>query len=260
MKSDSQRSFHEARHPEREKGRDLFLSGFFIEELRSLVPNPKRILVLGSGDGKESRALIEHFPEVSVLSMDLSAPEIESSASVESLRGALVRGDWDLPPFAAETFDLAVFFAALHHSARLEKTLRSVSSILRPGGALYATHEPMASLLLGRSQKARMANIAEEEGGIETSPSLGEYQQALEKAGFTSFRVGASSLNLIRLEANEPSFADVRLRRSAWPERFSATCLKAITRFDKNAKLSFLFLLQRLAFGLFGVTITGKKE
>lgn len=257
--SDRDRSFQEARHPLREAGRERFLAGSFGLELKRLTPDPKRILVLGGGDGKEAAALAGIFPGAMVVSMDLSLPELELGRSSPERAGSFVRGDWDLPPFPENTFDLAVFFAALHHSENLPLTLKAVHALLRPGGAVYATHEPMSSLLLGPSQRRRMARIGREEGGIETSPSYGDYLESMRTAGFRDIAIRSASLNLIRLDDSAARFEDAALRRNPWPERVISKVLRMMGCLGEDRKLSFLFWVQRLAFGLFGVTVEGKK-
>lgn len=255
-RGERQRSYREARHPLREKGRELFLSDRFGKEVQRLVSNPSRVLVLGSADGKEAAALKSLFPQALVVSIDLSETEIEESAEKSS---NLVLGDWNSPPFPPESFDLAVFYAALHHSSSLNETLRAVASILRPGGWVYATHEPMASLLLGNSQRSRMKQIGEEEGGIETSPRLREYRESLHATGFEEIRVEASGLNLVRLLEMKEGFEDTRLRRSDWPECLVRGILKVARPLGDRFLLNLIFLIQRLTFGLFGVTLYGRK-
>lgn len=258
--SDRDRSFEQARHPLREAGRERFLAGPFGRELKRLVPDPERILVLGGGDGKEAAALAHIFPRALVVSMDLSLPELERGRSSPGTAEILVRGDWDRPPFPNNTFDLAVFFAALHHSEDLRRTLSAVYSVLRPEGALYAAHEPMSSLLLGPFQRRRMARIGREEGGIETSPSHDDYVHSMRGAGFHDVVVRSASLNLIRLEDPESRFEDTAQRRNPWPERTLSRVLRGMQGFGDDRKLSFLFWVQRLAFGLFGVTVEGRKR
>jgi SAM-dependent methyltransferase len=255
-KGERYRSYREARHPLRERGRDLFLAGRFGKEIRLLVSDPRRVLVLGSADGKEVSALQSFFPQALVVAMDLSEAEIEELESKES---NLVLGDWNSPPFPPKSFDLAVFFAALHHASSLDETFRSVASILKPGGWVYATHEPMASLILGTSQRSRMKEIGEEVGGIETSPRLREYRESLRAAGFVDIRVEASGLNLVRLLEMGEGFEDTRARRSDWPERLSRALAKLARPFGEKKALNLIFLIQRLTFGLFGVTLCGRK-
>lgn len=257
--SDRNRSFEQARHPLREAGRERFLADPFGRELKRLVPDPKRILVLGGGDGKEAAALVRIFPRAVVVSMDLSLPELEHGAASPNRAGSFVRGDWDRAPFPNNTFDLAVFFAALHHSEDLPRTLSATHSLLRPSGALYAAHEPMSSLLLGPFQRRRMARIGREEGGIETSPSYRDYLESMKTAGFQGVAIRAASLNLIRLDDPAARFEDAALRRNPWPERVISKVLRVMGGLGEDRKLSFLFWVQRLAFGLYGVTVEGRK-
>lgn len=170
-----------------------------------------------------------------------------------------MQGDWDHPPFQAECFDLVVFFAALHHSADLLRTLRQVHHVLGRGGWLYATHEPMSSRILGPWQRKRMRTIAEEEDGIESSPSFREYRDALEGVGFEKISIRSSSLNLIRLLETNAGFDDVRKRRPDWPERGTRIVLRLLAPCGEGVRRTFLFFLQRNLFGLFGVTVQARK-
>ena len=259
-KGESGRSFESARHPLREKGRDLFLAEPFANDLRSLVPNPTRIAVFGAGDGKEAAALEGHFPNATIVSMDLSKVEIENAQLPASQGKLLVRGDWDVPPFRDEIFDLIVFFAALHHSTNMVRTLQQVRRTIRPGGWLYATHEPMSSLLLGWFQRMRMKRIAMEECGVENTPSRREYLTSFQKAGFESVSIQASPLNLIRLLQMPDGFEDVRERRLDLPERGVRRILRTLPFLRPQQQLRLVFLVQRLFFGLYGVTVRARVE
>jgi SAM-dependent methyltransferase len=252
------RSFDSARHPLREEGRDLFLASEFRGEIAALDPDPRRLLVLGSGDGKEAAALRNHFPRAQVISLDLSEAEIAQGGANLPLRGHLVRGDWDCLPFRAKCFDGAVFFAALHHSQDLAATLSELALALRPGGFVYATHEPLASLLWGKRQRARMAEIGREEGGIETSPSAREYREGFRRAGFEDLRISSCALNWIRLMEMDQGFVDVLQRRSDWPERGMRRLVRLFRPLGRGFNSNLIFWVQKLALGLFGVTLSAR--
>jgi len=255
-KDEATRSFTASRHPLREEGRRRFLSERLGQDLQALVQQPNRILVLGGGDGIEAKALRKHFPDSSIVSIDLSSAEIEEGSTS---CGDRVRGDWDYPPFRSETFDLVLLFAALHHAENLTVSLTSIAGLLVPGGWVYATHEPMASFLLGWLQKRHMRQVAEEDGGIESSPGRWEYFRALRAAGLEDSSIRASGLNLVRLLEMEGNFEDVEQRRRAYPERVARTALRILLPCGERVVFVVIFLVQSLAFGLFGVTITARR-
>jgi SAM-dependent methyltransferase len=170
-----------------------------------------------------------------------------------------VSGDWDHPPFLREQFDIIVFYAALHHAEDLGITLSTICRLIRPGGWLLADHEPMASLLLGYFQKRNMKRIALESGGIENSPTNSEYRLALQCAGFEPVILRASRLNLFRLQQDGSTFSDTLLRRAPWPERIMAWLIQHLSFLPEKNLLRLIFLQERLAFGLFGITICAQK-
>lgn len=108
------------------------------ELLASLSPG-SRVLDLGarSGSFETDRA------DLSIVRLDLEVP------SSRRRGGAYVSGDAARMPFADASFDAVISNHSLEHFAELDRTLREIGRVLRPGGALYVA-VPDATTLTDR--------------------------------------------------------------------------------------------------------------
>jgi SAM-dependent methyltransferase len=95
---------------------------------------PQSVLEVGSGEG-ELAARIQSELRVDVVALDQSARMVELSRE----RGVDARvGDVQELPFADGSFDVAVAAWMLFHVADLDRGLRELARVLRPGGRLVA--------------------------------------------------------------------------------------------------------------------------
>ncbi|WP_117591773.1 class I SAM-dependent methyltransferase [Haloprofundus halophilus] len=97
-----------------------------------------RALDLGCANGRHCELLSEHAARV--VGLDVSRELLREARKRATERGfdvSLVHGDAARLPFRAETFDLAVYVATLHHlttrEARVD-SLDELARVLRPGG------------------------------------------------------------------------------------------------------------------------------
>jgi SAM-dependent methyltransferase len=91
------------------------------------------VLDLGCGTGYGTAELAAH--EARVIGMDRVAPTAEARRSA----ARFVRGELRGLPFARASFDLVVSFQVIEHLLDPSDTLREITRVLRPSGALLLT-------------------------------------------------------------------------------------------------------------------------
>ena len=106
-----------------------------------------RILDVAAGNGYASIYWAKRLPGVAVVAIEDSEvaaldliPRFVAAHGVEKQVTSLRASFDDLPDM--EPFDLVLCFGALHHSSNLDKTFKSLLSVMKPGGLLVA-HEPV---------------------------------------------------------------------------------------------------------------------
>jgi SAM-dependent methyltransferase len=96
--------------------------------------DPRRVLEVGCGPGELS-ARIQQELGASVVAIDISARMVELARS----RGVDSRvGDVQSLPFEDSLFDCAVAAWMLYHVPEVDRALRELARVLRPGGRLVA--------------------------------------------------------------------------------------------------------------------------
>jgi SAM-dependent methyltransferase len=130
-----------------------------------------------------------------VIALDISTAELQGLATADwFLSGGEVFFERVLstmfaPALASETFDYVFCCEVLHHNdgAHLRQTLRELFRLLRPGGRLFATHEPLRFPLRMKLDHGR--EVASFEGN-EHVHMLHSYALAARRAGFRVEVVG----------------------------------------------------------------------
>ena len=111
------------------------------------TPTIRRCLDIGCGAGNNTLSLIAHHgQDISCDLCDLSGPMLEaarervSSGTCGAVR--LFHGDFRTLDFEAESYDVILAAAVLHHlrdDADWEHAFRKIHSLLRPGGSFWVT-------------------------------------------------------------------------------------------------------------------------
>jgi SAM-dependent methyltransferase len=95
-----------------------------------------RLIDVGGGAGTYASLLVRR-KDVHVVGLDLSETVVAARAQDPLLTENVV-GDMEQLPFEPESFDAALFIAALHHVPDPLPALREAARVLRPGGQLFA--------------------------------------------------------------------------------------------------------------------------
>ena len=101
----------------------------------SIRLSPKRVLDIGSGDGKLLYAIREKYPDVSLSGCDYTDQFLKTDAVdleiVDLNKGSL--------PYADDTYDLITITEVIEHLENYHSILREASRILRKGGQIIIT-------------------------------------------------------------------------------------------------------------------------
>ncbi len=112
-----------------------FVKNLMVEDIADrllLINRPfKRILDLGSHDGRLGKLLAERFPEATIVYADPAEGWLKGSATG-------VACDADFLPFADESFDLVVSAGLLHWTNDLPGALIQINRALEPDGLFMA--------------------------------------------------------------------------------------------------------------------------
>lgn len=154
-----------------------------MDVLAELLPaGPWRILDLGAGAGGMSGALLERFPEVQIVALDLDPVLMKIGQGAHGDAGGrlgwrqvnLRDANWpnQLEPGAspAGTYDAVVSLATLHHfsGAETDRIYRSVAGLLKPGGLLLNAEAlpaaPTSSRLSVAFHEARRRTMVPHDG------------------------------------------------------------------------------------------------
>jgi SAM-dependent methyltransferase len=110
----------------------------FVELERDLLGlKPARVLDAGCGEGGVAMAIAARHPAIRVEGVEAAAANVEIARMLNRFANAgfhegLAEEVHQL--FPAGSFDLAYSFAVLEHVRDVEGTIRSITTVLRPGG------------------------------------------------------------------------------------------------------------------------------
>ena len=167
-----------------------------------LVPPPRgRTLEVGCGEGRVTRDLGQRGHKVTAVDAVQDLLKLAREADQDS---AYLRCDAANLPFAAESFDLAVFYNSLMDIDDMDGALREAARVLRPGGKLcacvthpipdagkFTSHDADSPLVIEGDYLGprRWVHIPIERDGLQMefagwAYSFEGYFAALERAGF----------------------------------------------------------------------------
>ncbi|MGH7367670.1 MAG: class I SAM-dependent methyltransferase [Candidatus Rokuibacteriota bacterium] len=98
---------------------------------------PRRVLDAGSGEGGVAMALAARHPDMAVDGVEVSATNVKIAGQLNRFGNARFReglAEEVHLAFPAESFDLIYSFAVLEHVRDVDETIRSIMTVLRPGG------------------------------------------------------------------------------------------------------------------------------
>jgi SAM-dependent methyltransferase len=98
---------------------------------------PRRVLDAGSGEGGVAMALCARHPELTVDGVEVSVTNVRIARQLNRWRSASFRqglAEEVHEYFETARFDLAYSFAVLEHVRDVDATVRSILTVLRPGG------------------------------------------------------------------------------------------------------------------------------
>ena len=97
----------------------------------------RRVLDAGSGEGGVAMALAARYPDMEVEGVEVSATNVKIARRLNRFRNARFRqglAEEVHQIFPRESFDLVYSFAVLEHVRDVDATIRSIMTVLRPGG------------------------------------------------------------------------------------------------------------------------------
>lgn len=108
--------------------------------------NPKEILEIGCGGGRNAGELLRRFPQAKLTAIDYSPVSVEKASKtnrkqIEAGRCAVQQGNVSKLLFSTGRFDLATAFETVYFWPGLENCFRQVARVLRPGGVFWIVNE-----------------------------------------------------------------------------------------------------------------------
>jgi len=122
--------------------RSNYEAGYFVKEgelVRKYLRKPEKVLVLGSGNGREGRPISGHGH--TIICLDNGLGYLLSGAKLVTEEGIkdmyFVQADTLALPFTKEKFDIVfcTLYPAVRHNKRL--LMQEVDRILKPGGIIF---------------------------------------------------------------------------------------------------------------------------
>jgi SAM-dependent methyltransferase len=125
-------------------------------------------LVLDAGCGFGRHALFATRYGAEVVAIDSSAEAVASCVANlgDAVRGHVVQGDVDRPPFKRGLFDLVFSYGVLHHVRNAQATFATLGELVRPGGRLsiwvYGPRQGLTRIATGALRGAASAMTPEQ--------------------------------------------------------------------------------------------------
>jgi SAM-dependent methyltransferase len=128
-----------------------FLAPYVMDGLD--LSGVRELLEVGVGVGAETRILLQRFPDLHVIGVDLVHESLARArrtlaAELSAGRVRLVRASGARLPFSNAGFDAAVFIWVLEHVSDQLALLREAARCVRPGGHIHACEVYNRTLLI----------------------------------------------------------------------------------------------------------------
>lgn len=206
-----------------------------VEHALERLPEPRRALDAGCGDGRLARRLLERAPDAEVVAIDVEPELVEANrrtgpAGIDWRLGGV--GELDLP---REHFDLVVCVDVMEHIRDDEAAMRWLADRLTPGGALVI-HVPGAGQRHLRSVAAELeAEISAGEGPhFREGYGPAQLRALGERAGLQPLEVASTfHVALVRWAVDVETW--VYLRRARWLKALLLPLLLAVQAIERRA-------------------------
>jgi ubiquinone/menaquinone biosynthesis C-methylase UbiE len=119
----------------------------FKRRCRDLVGKDEKILDIGGGAGVWTDIVREQGITGNIYALDIS----DSVLSERNPKDICTVGDMESLPYEDNTFDRAMFFAALHHVKDTDKALSEARRVVKPGGYIVL-YEPISLRMLFKNK------------------------------------------------------------------------------------------------------------
>ena len=145
--------------------------------------NPKQVVDLGCGAGRNAGELLKKYPNAHVTALDYSALSVQKSteynaAMIRSGRCKVLQGDVSNLSLPHGCYDLATAFETVYFWPGLEKCFSQVAGILKQGGYFLIINESDGMDATGRKFEKIIDGM--------TVYTAEEIASALKNAGFSS--------------------------------------------------------------------------
>lgn len=98
-----------------------------------------RVLDIGCGTGRFAKRVVEHYPDSTVVGLDLSPGMLRMARdNCKEYRDQItfVEGDSEQLPFEDSSFDIITCVHSFHHYPHKQTVLAEMHRVLKPGGAV----------------------------------------------------------------------------------------------------------------------------
>jgi ubiquinone/menaquinone biosynthesis C-methylase UbiE len=230
-----------------------------LKLIKKFFPDTQKILEIGSGAGMAAAAL--SIAGYAVTATDPDPSDAVGCAAIQKLNEHYQLKDFSVVqcagehlPFESEAFDLVYIRQALHHSQNLNKLLKEIARVLKPGGGLIAVREHVIFNANDKQVFLDTHPLQKWYGG-ENAYTLEEYTGAIEGAHLISlltYKYFDSVINYFPLTENE-----VNSLESGFKERLKVHCFG---KFGALGKLRFIqFLYRKLNEFRFGTALDERR-